>query len=93
MSNSRTLHLTASSAFIAASLALTIATSQATAADGTHLGTDHLAQAIGQSAGLDASAVWQITGAEFDIGVVAALPHEQFAQYLVDHALELSQNR
>lgn len=78
MSTSRTLHLTTSSTLIAAALALTGAAALMPAAQATGLGT---------------STVSQVSGPHFDIGAVSALRHQQFAQYLVDHALELSQNR
>ena len=94
MSTSRTLHHNASfaAAVVAASLALSGIMAGATASDRAHLGTDHLAQSIGQTVGLSAAAISQITGAQFDIGAVAGLRHEQAAQYYIDHALELLQN-
>jgi len=97
MSTSRTLRLTpsyaAAAAAIAASLALSSVASGATTVDRTHLGTDHLAQSIGQLAVLDAAAISDLTGVHFDIGAVVGLRHTQAAQYFIDHALELSQGR
>src|SRR5690348_13668342 len=70
MSTSRTLRLTASFFAVAASLALAGSMTVSAAADANHLGTDHLAQAPARAAGLDASGISQVTGAQFDIGAV-----------------------